>query len=119
MERKKPDVLSEDEKLACSLVSKYYTFRQLKNVIDEACIHQIDADVAYYEPLIQQARKDGYDEGVKDRLGLEDAQSQVIKQLKSELQQARTEVARGIFVDVERLWPIPQSLKDKWLKGAK
>ena len=31
----------------------------------------------------------------------------------------RQDTAREIFEDVERLWPIPQPLKDKWLKAEK
>ena len=38
---------------------------------------------------------------------------------KAMIEEAQAEVAREILEDVERLWPIPQSLKDKWLKVKK
>ena len=50
---KKPDLLSAEEKLSCSLISKY-PFRQVRDVIDEACIHQLDVCVKHYEPLIKE-----------------------------------------------------------------
>ena len=51
-----PPVLGEDEKLGCSLISQY-PYRQVKDVITEACLHQLDVDVAYYEPTIQELRE--------------------------------------------------------------
>ena len=53
----KPPILSDEEKLGCSLISKY-PYKEVKDVIIEACLHQLDADVAYYEPLIQQAKQE-------------------------------------------------------------
>jgi len=96
-------------------------------------------DIAECESQIQQAKKEGYSEGVKDRLGLEDAQSQRIAQLRSELEQAKAEVAREMFEEIEKNFsieghniPTPtewdkfiiirrkwQSLKDRFLKDVK
>ena len=41
--RKVPELtlIGKDEKLACSLISKYL-YKEIKDVIDEACIHQLD-----------------------------------------------------------------------------
>jgi len=60
----KPKILSDEEKLGCSLISKY-PYKEVKDVIIEACLHQLDADVAYYEPLIQQARQEGRDSTIE------------------------------------------------------
>ena len=47
--KEKPPVLSEDEKLGCSLVDSKHSFKELRAVIDETCVHQRDADVDWFE----------------------------------------------------------------------
>ena len=50
----KAPVLSEDEKLGCSLVSRKHPYKELKATIDEACIHQNDTDHKHYQGIIRE-----------------------------------------------------------------
>ena len=118
----KPPVLSEEEKLTCSLVDSRQPYKYLKPVIDEACIHQRDADVEFYE-----GQENDAEEGVIEVLGELTA-----------VKQARQDTAKEIFeefykkcsVEAQRLdshcgWDKLtirrcdyQSLKSKYLGGV-
>ena len=50
----KDTMMDEDEKLCCSLIGKY-PFKDVKDVIDETCIHQ--AEISF---------KMGYNQALKD-----------------------------------------------------
>jgi hypothetical protein len=66
---------------------------------------QLDADVAYYEPLIQQEIKEATRDAFS-RIEKIDAAQQILKEKLSNvelaIQQAKSEVAREIFEEIER-----------------
>ena len=57
-------VMGEDEKLGCSLVSPLL-FKDVKDVIDETCIHQAEITWQARDPEIIEAHKAGIKEVVE------------------------------------------------------
>ena len=106
--KEKPPVLSEAmiNSIRFGVISTADKLPKLPSYVSVLLHEQVAADVvwarAYYEPIIQQVRK---------------PKTRIIDITRAK-KKVRQDIAREIFEDVERLWPIPQSLKDKWLKGS-
>ena len=66
----------------------YFNCPKERELLDSFTKEIMDATKVHYEHLIQEAERSGYDKGVKDRLGLEDAQSAKITKLENAIQQA-------------------------------
>ncbi len=58
MNMDKAQIISEQEKLCCSLVSGKLSYEDTKSVIDEACIHQNDADHDFFTNLMKQQKEE-------------------------------------------------------------
>jgi len=103
----KPKILSDEqitEAIVCipDVVGECVTRLDEERAIAQA---QLDADVLFYEPLIQKLQKEletlrGQDEGENDA---EQGAIEVLDELER-IQQAKSEVVREIFEAIEKMW---------------
>jgi len=76
--------------MAVKKIGKAFSLANKKGIVA-----QRDADVAYYEPLIQQAKDDSWSNG--NTAGVLQGDRRVVKAI----QQAKEEVAREIFEEID------------------
>ena len=100
--KEKPDVLSDEKILEVSQITRENLEEGDDGYLTTRCNvakAQRDADVAYYEPIIKQAKQEGYKQGVKDQYECQQI----------DLEQAKAEVAGEIF-EVLFNWVIERRL---------
>jgi len=130
---KKPDVLSEDEKLGCSLVDDKHSYKQLKVAIDEACIHQRDADVAWFNdeyPIKYREKADevgdfidkGWVPPEQYKMNIQQAKTEVAREIKKQLRaehKSLEELSRACFIFLRRLDEVMADAKGNPLEAGK
>ena len=104
----KPPVLSDEEKLCCSLVDDILCYEELKPVIDETCIHQRDADVEWYEKNQEPHFITVPEIIIKTR---QDTAREIFEAIERE-----SKTPFNSYYDIKIIKPRYQALKSKYLK---